>query len=185
MPRFNQLRKYFENNEGGVAIEFAFIFPVLFSLYVGAAEVNSYINADRKISTATRNLADIIAQEKSVDTSTLNDIYYAAGELIKPLKSSDQHLGLIITAIDIDSKKNAKVVWSYAMGLSKEQARSRGSLIAIPDEVNVENSSRILVEGKYLYSPITKFIFPNASYTLRDKIYIWPRHGTGVTCTNC
>lgn len=180
MIRINRLIKRLRNDDGVAAIEFAIIFPFLVLLYLGSVELSFAMIADRKVTTTAQSLADLIAQVQVTNKDELDDIYFAAKEIMEPYDTTK--LGLIITSVDIDGGGAAKVDWSRGYGTSSP--RAKGASVTVPADLQVPNSSLILAETTFAYDSGTRF-FLKTTKTLGDQFYMRPRLSDKVVCADC
>ena len=170
LSEHSRLRKMFRGDQRGVsAIEFAFIFPVMITMYMGAVDVSQVLTADRKITTLASTVADLVAQAESVDNSSMSDIYSAATEIVAPFPDTD--LSIVITSIELDEDGDPEVGWSDA---HNGTPRSSVGGVTIPDGMIEAGGSVILAEVEYSYDSIlTKFVGDN--FELSDAFFLRPR----------
>ncbi len=173
------LRRAFGRDTGGVsAIEFAFIFPVMITMYMGAVDISQVLTADRKITTLASTAADLVAQAESVDANEMADIYAAAAEIVAPFSSTD--LSIVVTSIELDENDDPTVGWSNAYNGSP---RTSTSGVTIPNGMIEAGGSVILAEVTYLYDSIlTEFVGQN--FELDDAFFLRPRQVSVVEFEN-
>src|SRR4051812_23308882 len=63
------------DRRGVAAIEFALLLPVMILLYFGSAEFVNAFSAQRRISHIAASIADITAQDRTISTAQLNDLF--------------------------------------------------------------------------------------------------------------
>lgn len=66
------------------AIEFAFLAPIMITMYVGAVELGNALTINRRTSAVTATAADLVAQVKTVANPDLQDIGKAATSVMAP-----------------------------------------------------------------------------------------------------
>jgi len=174
------LRKLFRftrNQEGVSAIEFAFIFPLMVTMYLGAVDISQVLTADRKITTLASTAADLVAQAETLSADDLADIYDAASEILMPLPDVD--LTIVVTSIEIDSNGDPQLDWSDAYNGTP---RSSVSDLTIPDGMIEAGGSVIYAEVIYLYDSIlTEFV--GQDFELDDSFFLRPRQSPKVEFT--
>ena len=163
------------------AIEFAMAAPFMILLYLGGFQLMDAISAYRKVTTTTRTLADLVARtppDVSVNLAELQTILDASRQVMVPFKVSNATSR--ITSINIDKDRKASIAWSVA---------NRGVInhavdLDVPNKLKVANTSVILSEISYAYTPIAggKLIGP---LTFKDSIYMNPRNSNAIPCTDC
>ncbi len=62
-----RIRQFLAAREGASAVEFAFLAPVLLSIYISAFEITNGYTAAGKILKATASISDIVARQPHVD----------------------------------------------------------------------------------------------------------------------
>jgi Flp pilus assembly pilin Flp len=169
----------FRNDERGVsAIEFAFIFPLMVTMYLGAVDISQVLTADRKITSLASTTADLVAQAEELSEDQLSDIYEAAAEILGPLPVTD--LSIVVTSIELDSDGDPQVGWSDAHNGSP---RSSLSGLTIPEGMIEAGGSVVLAEVTYLYDSIlTAFVGQN--FELADRFFLRPRRSGKVGLSN-
>lgn len=176
--RHAQLRRLFRRDQRGVsAIEFAFIFPVMVTMYLGAVDISQVLTADRKITSLASTTADLVAQAETLTAAELDDIYGAASEILSPLPTAD--LVIVITSIEIDEDGDPAVDWSDAQNGSP---RSSVDGIAIPAGMIDAGGSVILAEISYQYDSILT-AFVGQDFELSDRFFLRPRQSAKVEFT--
>ena len=74
-----------DRQAGVAAIEFAFIVPIMFVMFVGAVELSQAITVDRRVTQAASSVADLIARkETSIAQSEIGDIMKIGGYILAP-----------------------------------------------------------------------------------------------------
>lgn len=175
LAEHGRLRRLFSRDGRGVsAIEFAFIFPVMITMYMGAVDVSQVLTADRKITTLASTTADLVAQAESLTSGDMADIYAAASEIVAPFPSTD--LTIVVTSIELDNNDDPVVGWSDAYNGTP---RSSVNGITIPDGMIEPGGSVILAEVTYQYdSLLTEFVGQN--FELEDAFFLRPRQSSVV-----
>jgi Flp pilus assembly protein TadG len=173
-----KIGRHFRRDERGVsAIEFALIFPLMITMYLGAVDISQVLTADRKITTLASTAADLVAQAETLSAADLADIYDAASEIVMPFSEAD--LSIVITSIEIDGGGDPAVDWSNAFNGT---ARATVSDLTIPNGMIEAGGSVILAEVSYLYdSIITKFV--GNDFLLDDAFFLRPRQSEKVEYT--
>ncbi len=64
------VNKFVKNSQAVAAVEFALIAPLLLLLFIGTVEVSLLVSVDRKISRTSSAIADLIAQQTDLRSST-------------------------------------------------------------------------------------------------------------------
>ena len=181
MRPFDWIGGALRDRSGVSAIEFAMIVPVLIGLYVGAVELGNALTINRRASMISSTAADLVAQTKEVTTADLQDVVGAASSLLTPYSTSP--LTIVLTSVVADQNNSGKVDWSYA---NKGAARAKNSAYAVPAGLTQANSSVIVAEVSYAYSPLLNLtgFFSPGSFTMQRTFYARPRKSLTIKKTD-
>jgi Flp pilus assembly protein TadG len=162
---------------GNVAIEFAFIVPVMLTMFFGVVEFSSAVAVNRKISMAAEELADLGARYQSIDDTEIDNFFKIARAVITPYSTTV--LKATITEIYIDPATGlGRAQWSKG-----DAVRLSGTIVPVPanliarDSTNniLDNQYLIFAETAYLYVPAVGYVMAKAGVPLSDKSYMRPR----------
>ena len=78
------LRRLMRERRGVSAVEFALILPVMITLFIGGSEVTQGITIKRKVTIATRTIADLVSQDVSVTDADLTAAFAATTTVLAP-----------------------------------------------------------------------------------------------------
>lgn len=164
------------DRKGVAAVEFAFILPLLITLYLGTVETTFAIMADRRVASVTSTVADLVAQTKTVNQDELDDIFRAATAIMVPFDS--QELSIVVTSVAIDADGNATVDWSAAAPGSGQPYQT-GATYEIPEGLRIPNTSLVVAEVAYLYNSFLNHIV-QSGIPMSDIFYLRPRRSDKV-----
>ena len=166
-------------DERGVsAVEFAMLAPVLIGFYFGMAEFCQGFMAQKRMSHVTSMVADLVAQEDSVTTTNLDDIFDIGGLIMKPFPMSQLNLRVSsVTRTD----GVARVDWSRGDGMV---ARAVNSTITLPDNLIVDGQSVVVSEATYDYNSPVDYFMPGIT-RFSQIYYLRPRTVDKTLCSNC
>ena len=169
------LKRFKTDERGLAAMEFALITPVMMLLYYGTAELTIGMMAEQRASHAASVVADLAAQESTLNTAGMTDIFSVGAAILKPFPTAS--LKLRVTDVKADNMGVPKVIWSRAQGLSQ---LSTGAASGFPAGLLAAGDAVIMAEVEYTYdSPIHQAL-PNA-LTFHEKFYLRPRRSAEVT----
>jgi Flp pilus assembly protein TadG len=176
-----KLAKFWKSKGGLAAVEFGLIAPVMGTLLVGTVEVCNALQCKQKVTSIASSVADLVAQEKSVTSTDMTNIFAAANQLIYPFSSSNS--GIVVSSILSDGNGNGTVGWSKAQNGTP---LATGAAVTVPTGLMSSSScarnacSVILTQVTYAYSsPLGKFFV--GSNTMTDYFYARPRKSAIVT----
>jgi Flp pilus assembly protein TadG len=153
------LRKFARDCHGLSAIEFAFVFPVMASLYLGGTALTQGIVIKRKVTLVTRTAGDLASQETDITDAEMNTLLKSAAVVMTPYPTA--LLTVTLTGVQVDKNGVGKVRWSSKStnAANYVQGYTVGSTLPDPDgalaKLVVTNTSTdyIMVEGHYTYTP--------------------------------
>ncbi len=167
-----------KDQSGAAAIEFAFMVPVLLTIYLGGVDATEALTTYRKLGEATVELANVSAQYSSMSASDVATVMNASAQIMEPYASSS--LQVTLSEIATDAKNNPTVVWSQAFhGGTALQA---GASVALPAGLATANSFYILVQTAYPFQPITGFTMTQP-ITMTNQVFMLPRQSPSIPYT--
>lgn len=187
------LRKFARDCHGLSAIEFAFVFPVMASLYLGGTALTQGIVIKRKVTLVTRTAGDLASQETDITDAEMNTLLKSAAVVLDPYPTGT--LTITLTGVKVDKNGVGKVRWSSKSTNKGDfvQGYVVGSTLADPDGalpklvVTDQTTDYIMVEGHYTYTPpVAQNIV--GTIPLDNTFYLRPRRvlcitRNGVACT--
>lgn len=162
------------NDRGTAAIEFALILPVMLTLLFGSFEVTRVINANTRLAAAAQTMADLIAQQSSVSSTTVAN--FCNGEKLVMTPFSGSLLTTTVASVT-NNGGTLSVDW---------QDTSCGSASSITNAVTLANSlvsdngdSVIIVKAGYAYTSPVSYVL-HASYALSQVAYARPQRTASI-----
>lgn len=177
-----RLIRVLRNCAGTAAIEFAFIFPLMITLFLGCYEAANGVIVYLKLVNAADTISDLVAQQLSI-TSTQLTYYYDAGELVM-LPSSGSGLGLAVASVTFNTSGAPSVAWQVERGGASAMTNltsSNTTLTSLGDTTG--NSSVIVAQATYTYTSLFKFVI-KTPIAMTATVYSRPRYISSVSCTS-
>lgn len=179
------------------AVEFAFIAPILLIMYFITVEAVQAIETSKKVSRLGSMVADLVAQQNVVSTSTLQDIVRIGETSMRPYDRSTPKITITGIEISNDSNANPTVSWSYqGYGTSHTRPYLVGSPADVPAKLKRAGTFLIRVDSELApYTPIVAWavdgnratglsgVFSNIN--MKETFYLRPRVLQQVSCSNC
>lgn len=169
------LGRFRDDRRGVSAVEFALIAPFMILLYLGSVEISLALSIDRKITSVSSALADLVAQDDVITDDEISDILNAGSVIVAPFDPAP--LEIRITSILMDAAGEVEVQWSDADGMSPY---AEGSAISVPDGVLERNRSVIMVEVEYRYETMFGELGVN-HFDISEIFYLRPRRSIVVS----
>jgi Flp pilus assembly protein TadG len=188
---FRRIRAFRRDNRGIAAIEFALIAPIMIGLYVMLNETASGLRAARKVTMAARIMSDLVTQTSEVTNAYRDDVFNSITPIMAPFNGT--LASIRITSVRFDAAARGYVDWSETQGsglpaharckpteiLSPPSALGQ---IVVPAGLKVANSSVVLAEVQFAYTPVLGYNI-TGTINLADQLFTRPRTGTFVTRT--
>ena len=175
-----RLRRYFRDQKGIAAMEFALVAPIMIGLYFMLNETVSGLRAASKTTMVARVMADLASRPANLTDAELTDIFNSAKPILSPFSTLPGSYR--ISSIRFDNTGKGYVDWSKVSGSGAlGSAHARCTPITVPADLTRPNQSTILAEALVEYKPVVgQNIIKEAIY-LRDKLYMVPRVAINVT----
>jgi Flp pilus assembly protein TadG len=173
IARMTRLLRLLKDRRGIAAVEFALLVPAMMLLLYGTVELGNALLLSRKITAATQAVGDLTAQELEMNTTKMNDVFAAVGEILRPFPTTGA--GYVVTSIirDPDTDQH-RVVWSRAFGTGV--AKAANSTQTVPaNMLPVAGDTVILAQIKYTFVPLLGDLIFTSGFATGDQAYLRPR----------
>lgn len=195
-PIARLVRKFAANRRGVAAIEFAFIAPLLLTMYFVTMEIAPAIDANKKVGRSASMIADLITQQQSITKTEVESIMAIGEATLRPY--SRTNLKVIVTAIEItdETTPKVKVAWSRKMvdGAFSQDA-AKGTITTVPETLKIKGSFLVRVQSELDYRPIitwtadakvtTGLLAAFDKIGMKEMYYLRPRMSTTIDCATC
>lgn len=184
------------DRRGVAAIEFAFIAPVLLSLYFVTMEVAQGIETNKKIGRLASMVADLVTQQQSITKAEVDAVMQIGEATLQPYNRTVPKI--VVTGIQITDESTPKVLvaWSRKManGAFSTDAGA-GTVTTVPDKLKIKGTFLVRVEAHLDYRPVITWTASQKQATgltaafdniaMRETYYLRPRMSTEIGCTDC
>ena len=179
---------FLHETRAAAAVEFALILPVMLTLYLGSVELSSAISVDKRVSTVSGTLGDLVARsDREITASDVSDYFYAASTTMAPYASSG--VQQIVTSVLVNTNGSTQVRWSRAD--NGASTHPNGSSYTLPvdlkdlvTEGGTEPGYVIVAEAQMNYLPLVGYFFDTA-FPLYHEYFFLPRFDSEITCDDC
>jgi Flp pilus assembly protein TadG len=199
-----RVRKFSADADAVAATEFAIVVPFMLLLYVGGVELAEGMAINVKVSATAHSVADMVTQNTSLSTASMQNILTGATAVIAPYPANGGQLLVTVSEISSDASGRLTLQWSQSYnGTSFSSGRSNlGSSAAnpvtgapayaaltVPTSLNgtVGNANNpngqndqvsfIVSEVNYAYTPNLGFAI-SGTVNLQDSYWLFPRCST-------
>lgn len=176
-----RLRAFMAAADGVAAVEFAMLLPLLVLLYLGMTEMTYAVNADHRLTSLARTLADLTGRQLRVTSGTpgpgetaIESIFNAGFAVMQPYKVDDPSGPLSMTISSIAVKATGattgnppqpvlegKVCWSEgrlasggALQKTGAPALTPGATVPVPLGFRTANTSFVRADVNLAYKPL-------------------------------
>jgi Flp pilus assembly protein TadG len=183
IPRFAR------DHRGAVVAEFALTLPLLLILVMGGAEVGRFILVNQKLDRAATTMADLVAQEETMTTATLNGLFAVVTPTMKPFSLGNNAVVIVSSISLVGSTPTIKWQRTGVGTLSKgSKLGTQGGTAALPTGLVVKAGETIIAVEVYynfttLFVPNTYTVGVIEDRTLYHRAFFRPRLGTLDTIT--
>lgn len=192
------LRAFLAERRGAAALEFAFVAPVLLSLYFVTMEVGQGIETNKKVSRIGSMVADLVTQQQGdVSAEDLESIMQIGAAILYPYNRTRPKI--VITAIKISDEEvpEVRVAWSRKMveGSFSQDLPPERIITDIPDKLNIRNTFLIRVSSELEYRPVITWSAEKKAamglaaafdrIDMKETYYLRPRMSNEIDCRDC
>jgi Flp pilus assembly protein TadG len=184
------------DRRGVAAIEFAFVAPLLLSMYFVTMEVSQGIETDKKVGRIASMVADLVTQQQTTTKAEVDAIMTIGESLLQPYNRSVPKI--VVTAIEItdETTPKVKVFWSRKLvnGVASVDL-AKGTITTVPAALNTRGSFLVRVESSLDYKPVITWAAADKKplgltaafdgISMKQTYYLRPRMSTQVACSDC
>ena len=178
------LSGFWRDRAGVSALEFAFVLPLMLTIYIGSFELSQGLSAKTKVSQTARTVTDLVARSTTITTSQMSDIFNATNTVMSPFTITTASFVLVVSTINIDANSNTTIGASCAS--DGNTYYTPGQTVSVPAALVVPNSQLIWGTASYTYSPFlvrggAPFYTMVGPVSLADQMYMAPRMSPTVS----
>jgi Flp pilus assembly protein TadG len=182
-PRVSSWRRLRADMRGVAAVEFALIAPILMLLYCVGFEVSEAATVYRKLTDTTVQIANVTSQYTTMSSDDVTLVEEAASQIMTPFSTAP--ITVVLSEVSTNAQGAGTVTWSQAWNGNGTAgtALATGSAVTMPSGFQTANSSYILVQTTYVYTPsIAGNFIGNMNMT--GQIFMLPRNSPSIAYTN-
>ena len=175
------------DKSGVAAIEFALLAPLFLIMLLGVVEVSRAVSMNRKFSSVTATIADIVAREKTITAADVTAMYSVVSHIMKPWSASALKLAIVPVKSDPITGLTNMVYAGTAnrATLNGATLKAKCASYTLPTGMLSPGSTIIVVESSYTFTPLFgSQIMSGRTWT--DKALLNPRNScVDFDGTNC
>jgi Flp pilus assembly protein TadG len=190
------VRKFPAAADGVAATEFAIIVPFMLLLLVGGVELGDGMAINVKVSATAHSVGDMVTQNTSLSTASMQNILTGATAVIAPYPVSSNQLGVTVSEVSSDANGNLTLQWSKSyngssFGAGRTSLGVNGAYAALTRPAslngtvgNTNNANNQNDQVSFIVSEVSYAYTPNLGYTisgtvnLADSYWLFPRCST-------
>lgn len=171
LPAGNPIGRFMRDRRANAAVEFAFVVPLMLTLFFGTVEFSSGVAAMRKVTLVARTMSDLVSQSSSVTATDLTNFRTTGDAIMNPFPLAE--LATRVSEIYVDpATLSGKVIWSKGAGMPD---RAADSSITVPTALQVGGTYLIYSEVSYKYIPAVGYVMAKTGISLSDQTFTRPR----------
>ncbi|MEL6435369.1 MAG: TadE/TadG family type IV pilus assembly protein [Pseudomonadota bacterium] len=190
---FMRMRSFRRNNRGVAAVEFALVFPLLLTMYIGTLEISMGMTVNKRVARVASTIADLVTQQDELSRSELHAIMRLSESVMYPYDTTKPKVLIIGVDVDDAHPNWGKVAWSRGMDEAGNfvAGRTKGSDIVVPNRLRFDDSFLVMVQTDIKYVPVVaKFTGKDASgnplgVNTGETYWLAPRLPVDITCKDC
>ena len=180
------------SSNGAAAVEFAFVVPIMLTLYFGAMELSQGIEVNKKAGRASSLVGDLVSQQAVITKGEIIAIADIAAATIQPYNRSKAKVEVVGIQISDEASPKARVVWSQRVTKGVGTSfLTVGNLITIPSELMIRNTFVVRGGLSVEYMPVTAYTIQTSisngkkGIMMGEEYYLRPRTSPTIVCTGC
>jgi Flp pilus assembly protein TadG len=166
------------DRRGVTAVEFALVAPIALLMLFAEFALCDAMSAKRKLTITAHTIADLVARQSSVNSSSLSSILNASAQIAAPYSVSN--MSIIIAELTTDNSGKTWVTWSSALNGA---ALKTGVQVVVPAGIAQNNTALIYSSATYSYTPLLgQSLF--GALVFNSQFYENPRITSSVAYSN-
>jgi Flp pilus assembly protein TadG len=191
-----RVRKFLTGADGVAATEFAIVVPFMLVLLLGGTELGDGMAINVKVSATAHSVADMVTQNTSLSTASMQNILTGASSIIAPYPINHNQLTVSVSEVSSDANGNLTLQWSQSyngstFGAGRTSLGANGTYAALTRPAslngtvgNTNNANNQNDQVSFIVSEVSYAYTPNLGYTisgtvnLGDTYWLFPRCST-------
>ena len=175
-----RMRDFLADTSGVATVEFAFIAPLMATIYLGFIAVAQSAHVSGRVAQVAGTVSDLISQSQTISVAEV-DAALKAGEAIAGAEVANS-MQIMVVGLAIDQNKKARVQW--ARGVNVNNLPAKGSIYPVPWTLRKRPGFVVASRTKYTVSPLFGEDIVG-KVPLKYDFYYIPRVSSSSTCVGC
>lgn len=172
-----QITRWVVEEEATAFTETVILMPVLVSLLMGCYDLGQGITTNQKVIGASQIIGDLIARNRSITASDLEDMITAGELAIDPY--SREPFGYDIVSVEFDDDGNPDVLWRLTYNTDEND-----DAVASTEDLGAAGDGLIVVTTTYRYKPFfSHFVVDHIN--MKEVAFLHGRRSATITCDDC
>lgn len=177
MKILSQIKSYGHDERGVSALEFAIIFPILFSMLMAIYDLGQGIVVNQKTVAASQIIADLISRNEVVDTTLISDVINAGELALGPYPTTP--FGYDVVSVEFNEDGDPLILWRVTDNMVENEAAVDSTV-----GLGAEGEGVIVVSVVYSYIPFfSKFVIDE--FDMTEVAFLRGRKSATIICTDC
>ena len=173
--------RYWKNDRGLAAIEFAFVLPIMLTMLIGLVELSNALGLRAAVVNMASAAADLIADESKATGPDMDNVFNALSAMLSGYSLVDSSNKSLVTititsVIDGGSGKSPQVSWSCGLNTTPLSKGSTTFSPSLPSGTLTAGDGTSVIWSQITYkytSPLSYFLPGTRTWT--NNFYLKPR----------
>ncbi len=172
-----QIIRYVAEEKANALIETVILFPILTILLIGCYDIGQGIIMNQKTIGASQVIGDLIARNREVTMTGLEDMIRAGELVFEPYSTAS--FGYDIISLQFDEDGSPVVLWRVTDNMPPND-----DAIDSADGLVADGDGMVIVTTRYRYDPFfTNFVLPEIN--MQEIAFLKGRRSATVACDDC
>ena len=189
-------RKFSTDADAVAATEFAIVVPFMLVLLVGGVELGDGLAINVKVSATAHSVADMVTQNTSLSTASMQNILTGATAIIAPYPVNNSQLLVTVSEVSSNASGALTLQWSqsyngatFGPGRPSLGTSANYAPLSLPSSLNgttgnVNNTNNQNDQVSFIVSEVSYAYTPNLGYTITGTVnlgdidWVFPRCST-------
>jgi Flp pilus assembly protein TadG len=186
-----RLFQFLTREGGAIAVEFAFVAPIMLGVFFGITEIAVALGAKADVINLTSVGADLVAQESNVTTADMQNVFTALSAMLYPYSTAPAQI-TITSVVDNNTATGGRVAWSCTQGGTARTVNAVYTFPAAAQGVITQGGGGSVIMAEVSYNYVLPFsmslpgiISMSGPYTMTSTFYAKPRRVLQIPLSSC